>query len=137
LPEHNASFWLHLHVNNLKDIIIVISDRWFGPYERTLATSIGSFSNNLGSIFSILFPVLYFRNIEESQIPSRMENMNFVAAIVGSITLIFGLIFIKNKPKTPPSFSSQDVKLGFLKSIKMMASSGKNIMNLLSISVCN
>jgi hypothetical protein len=44
--------------------------------------------------------------------------MNLIMAILSTFTLLLSLIFVKDKPKTPPSFSSQEIKLEILESLK-------------------
>jgi hypothetical protein len=58
-----------------------------------------------------MFPVLYFHDVNESNkddIAHKIENMNLMTAILCSVAFIFCLIFVRNKPKTPPSYTSVD-----------------------------
>jgi hypothetical protein len=66
-----------------------------------------------------MFPAIYFQQKQQDGTSaSRIHNINFVAALIASSACLFSLLFLKNKPEHPPSFSSQDTKLDIVSSLK-------------------
>jgi hypothetical protein len=87
-----------------------------------------------------MFPVFYFHDVNENdkeEIANKIERMNLLSAILCTVALIMCLIFLRNKPKTPPSYTSIDLKLDIMDSLRCIFTSWKNAMDMISLCACN
>lgn len=83
-----------------------IADKWFSPYERAFATCILSFFQYIGMAFSYSFSSYYFDGIlDQVDINQRIQTMNLMIAILNTVALGLCLLFVQNRPPTPPSNS--------------------------------
>jgi hypothetical protein len=84
-----------------------ISDRWFPPNQRTIATCIGSFINQVGLNFGFIFATIFFMDVEIGEDNVRKQKqMNLFSATMNTVAFLICVGFIRDKPKTPPSYTS-------------------------------
>jgi hypothetical protein len=77
-----------------------LSAIWFAPSERTVATAIGSLSNNFGPTLAFLLALPVVNS-------SGMEWLLFSEAVVALFTFISIFFFFPSLPKTPPSAAAE------------------------------
>jgi len=105
-----------------------VSNVWFGPSQRTMATTIINVSLNLGNAFGAYLPQLFvtiYRTRAEIiyhhvKVMGELKNMGFWLAIVESFGLVLTVLFFKEKPPTPPSKGALAHKLHFWQSLKTL-----------------
>jgi len=98
----------------------IVPDRWFATSERFAVNTLSVFSNYVGWALGALVPCIIIQN-DVSNMP---KNVLFQAWI---ITIPFLLaVFIKEKPKVPPSYSAmvkQNDDKGFFEEMKILLKS--------------
>jgi len=101
--------------------ITQVSNTWFAPAERAIATTVANIAAPAALIFAYLIPTAFVKNQDvnphEAQVQIRNSLICQAAIIVGGG--IFVLIFFRSKPPTPPSASSvKTEKFEFRSSLK-------------------
>jgi hypothetical protein len=81
---------------------------WFGENERVIATTIGTAAQPLGVAIGYIFPS-FFVSARDSD-PEFVDEARHAVylsllwqAIIGTVFTLFGCIFFREKPATPPS----------------------------------
>ena len=87
-----------------------VGTTWFPASERALATSLGAVFLQVGNAIAFKLPTWYFKDPDDIQTDAdiaegrnAMKNYLWMYAIVGSVCLVLTVIFMRNKPKIPPS----------------------------------
>ena len=99
-----------------------VSQVWFGPNERTLATAIITGVFTLAMAIGTVLPA-FLMNITSTDIVSskqELQEMMYELAIAGTISFVPVLMFFKNEPPSPPSKAAAAEKLDFKRAIKSL-----------------
>eukprot|EP01095_Lingulamoeba_sp_RSL-Kostka_P005943 TRINITY_DN1811_c0_g1_i2.p1 TRINITY_DN1811_c0_g1~~TRINITY_DN1811_c0_g1_i2.p1 ORF type:complete len:367 (+),score=99.90 TRINITY_DN1811_c0_g1_i2:310-1410(+) len=80
----------------------LIAANWFPDKERALATTIASVANPVGVAVGFVMPPLLVGDND------RVELLLLVQGIIVAIMCVVVIIFVREKPPTPPSFSQID-----------------------------
>lgn len=85
-------------------------------------TSIASMSNSMGTAFGMIFPTFFVKEAHgDAQINADNRDgikLNLlIQAIAATLFLVFGFIFVQNKPPMPPSASASVKREPFFKSL--------------------
>eukprot|EP01080_Neovahlkampfia_damariscottae_P005321 gene5321-9131_t len=83
-----------------------LSSVWFPSNERTKATTIGALANQLGIGFGFILSPLIVKRKKEKIV--GMEALLIIQTVFSLLVLSSSIIFLKNKPKNPPSSSADD-----------------------------
>ncbi|EGR32020.1 major facilitator superfamily protein, putative [Ichthyophthirius multifiliis] len=104
-----------------------ISSNWFYPAQRAFITGILSFFSTVSGIIGLLIPGIYFSsyttNNDDPQYTKGKKltfDLLLFQAIIVSLFAIVNLIFYKDKPLTPPSYSSKVQREEFGDSLKFL-----------------
>lgn len=64
--------------------------------------------NYLGLNFGFMFSAVYIGEgtYTDEEIKKRLNTMNLIYAVIASIAALLCVLFIKNKPPSPPSMTS-------------------------------
>lgn len=89
----------------LNSVPAVLSTTWFPPKERAAATAIGFISQNVGSAFAFLLG-----NIVQDD--WDIWNLLYLEAIIAVATTVPVFIYFPERPPTPPSASSAELRTG-------------------------
>ena len=91
-----------------------LAGQWFGENERVIATTIATASQPLGVAIGYVFPEIFVTQADSELGDLNVSNARLHIyqsllwqAVVASVIWILCLIFIKEKPPTPPSASSE------------------------------
>lgn len=125
------------------DVIIVnkkVSSNWFYPSQRGSVTGILSFFSTVTGVVGLLLPGFYFSGYVASEDTSvNYQNgrdktfyLLLITAIMVSCTSLINLLFYKDKPATPPSFSAALEREDFRKSLSILISNRSYVL----ISLC-
>ena len=96
------------------DCPTLLSATWFGPNERAEANTLASVSNPIGiGIGSILPPLLV-------STCSDIFTMQWVLAVPASVSFLLVLLFLRERPPTPPSASAALPPLAFLSGMRAL-----------------
>mmetsp|Transcript_16052 Transcript_16052/g.15771 ORF Transcript_16052/g.15771 Transcript_16052/m.15771 type:complete len:199 (-) Transcript_16052:610-1206(-) len=82
---------------------------WFGDKERALATTLGSLAGPFGAVIGYLLPLPLISDSDtdpKSLGRSRMSRYILIQSIIITALTLPVLIFIRNRPPTPPSASA-------------------------------
>lgn len=77
-----------------------LSADWFGDKERDLATVISTQTNIFGQLLGSLLPPLIVSDAKSLQM------MGLVQAVIGGVVLLVSVLFLKDRPDSPPSAST-------------------------------
>jgi hypothetical protein len=78
-------------------------------------------------IFGYIFPAEYVTDNCRVQI----ANAQFICAVISSLVLVICVVYIKNKPKSPPGKKYMQVKRpSFKKSFQLIFCNGQNLFNI-------
>lgn len=102
---------------------------WFGEHERAIATSIGMLMGYVGVAVGFLQPTLMVPDSKDfKSTRDGIQNLLWFQAAFSSITLVLVVLFVKERPSSPPSLSQalrdkkQDkMNLSFFSSLKCLA----------------
>jgi MFS family permease len=78
-----------------------LSANWFGTSERSIATSIGAVASPCGTAIGFLIPLTF---VSETSGREDVFKASLLLALVFTGTILFALIFFKEKPPTPPRY---------------------------------
>lgn len=70
------------------------------------------------------------------QIERQEDQVNLVSGYMSTMAFVLCLLFVSDKPKTPPSISSQIEKESITSSLKKIFRKKKNFLDLLALSIC-
>jgi len=99
----------------------LVPDRWFGTSERFAVNTISVFSNYVGWALGTLIPCIIIQN----NVENMPKNLFFQACII-TVPFILSVIFIKENPKVPPSYSAlvkKNDEKGFFEEMKILLKS--------------
>ncbi|EGR33456.1 major facilitator superfamily protein, putative [Ichthyophthirius multifiliis] len=104
------------------------SCNWFYPSQRAAVTSLLSFFSTVSGIIGLLIPGIFFSKYDASKDNQETfqegKNLTFnlllVQAIVVSVFAVLNIIFYRDKPLTPPSYSANVQREDFQKSLKLL-----------------
>lgn len=108
---------------------VAISERWFAQDERLLATSIAFFSNMGGLSFGYLSSALMVGDD-----PRLISHYLFVMAILLTVPVLLCALFMKNRPRSPPNFSSSAEHLNMIDSILEIFLKPRNLLDTIALS---
>ncbi|CAD8118022.1 unnamed protein product [Paramecium sonneborni] len=92
---------------------VYLSEIWFTAYDRTLATCLGSYATLAGIMASYTYSSFQFWDLIDQEIINiKIEEMNFIIAILNTICVPFCFIFIRN---TNQIARNVEENLGFFK----------------------
>ncbi|XP_050309851.1 uncharacterized MFS-type transporter C09D4.1 isoform X2 [Anthonomus grandis grandis] len=94
---------------------------WFGPDQVSSACSIGVFGNQIGIALGFVIPPMIVTGGDPDEITKQLYILFIGVAVLTSIILVLVLIFFKNGPPTPPSYSAQQEEkdeVSFMQSLK-------------------
>lgn len=97
----------------LRNPVTKLASNWFGDKERSMATAVGIVSGPLGLFVSMIMIVIMFDD-KDKESPfyggnsvdvstSRFNNFITINSIMTIAMVIPALIFIRDKPPSPPS----------------------------------
>jgi len=136
LSESDFTLLCHLGalLNGIPSIVVTsappaVSAAWFPPSERVTATSISQMLNNLGTGLSFLLANMIVKDPDDSKVESSKnvsreareelrEEINtylIVLCIPALVLLLCSLLYFPNTPPKPPSRSSRQERLDFMK----------------------
>jgi len=84
----------------------MIAQRWFPVEERTIAVTIGTYSNYVGWAVGLLLPALMMNRTNDATIGNSMNTIFLTEAIILCLPLIPGFFIIRDNPEHPPSVSA-------------------------------
>lgn len=90
-----------------------LSSNWFPPSERTTATGIGVISILIGTALGLFITPLLVETF-------NFQTMLLTYGILSLVACVIYLIFVKNKPPTPPSEVITDEKVMMLDGLKKL-----------------
>ena len=110
----NLYFWYFGHIvcqlsgAFLKNPVTKLASNWFGDKERAFATSVGIVSQPLGLFISQIMIINIFQTddklpINRDRAEGRWKLYISIQAILSCAFVIPSLLFIRNKPRSPPS----------------------------------
>lgn len=120
-----------------------VPSNWFGTDERGLATSIAHISWPIGSLISVVFPVLFINDTPNHLKHPEKDRNDFITflsvnAIVVTIMVLPSILGLaKNRPKTPPSATAGKIRKHFkCKDVKKLLKN-KNYLLLAVVYICH
>eukprot|EP00042_Codosiga_hollandica_P028105 m.145532 g.145532 ORF g.145532 m.145532 type:complete len:479 (-) comp52679_c0_seq2:90-1526(-) len=108
-------------INSLVQVIIVSCPTlfvalWFGESERVLANMIASVCGSIGLVVVSMTAPLIVPQSDPSSIPTLL----WILAIPSVLGLVLVVLFVKDKPPTPPSPSANEETDAFLPGVKKL-----------------
>ncbi len=102
--------------------ITAVAARWFPLHERATATGLASLAVYLGILFvMVVTPHLLARHVVAGIETYNIKHILIIYAIISLISAIAVLIFMKEKPPTPPGVYGKDENLSdFINGLKKM-----------------
>ena len=106
-----------------------LATNWFGEKERALATAIGVLANPAGNILGLAFgPIFvdvkkcpttaadFYSCVSENEpyLKASIEHYLIIQAIISTVLNIGTIVFMREKPDTPPSIAAASKKDGKL-----------------------
>lgn len=115
----NLWFWYFGHIvclasgAFLKNPVTKLATNWFGDKERGFATSIGQVSSPIGLLISQVMIMMMFENDDKHpsnriRAEERWNNYIWLQALMSIAFVMPALLFIRNKPDSPPSFALRE-----------------------------
>jgi hypothetical protein len=101
---------------------VYIAEVWFAVDERATATALAFFCNCLGLSFGFLSS----NYLIGMSVLTFSQYLIMMASISTGAIIFCGFVF-KNKPKTPPSVSSESKKTPIMESLKALLFEKKNL----------
>ncbi|HUT79569.1 MAG TPA: MFS transporter [Candidatus Bathyarchaeia archaeon] len=94
-----------------------VAASWFPEKEKTLASGLGTMSMLLGVIIAFLIPPLL---VEKIGIDAGISWITWSFGIASLVAMVLYLIFVRNKPPTPPNAYADKTRTLALKGTKSM-----------------
>lgn len=82
-------------------LLVLVSQNWFAPRQRALATTIASLGNPMGIGLGFVLPPMLTHNDA-----NNITKMHIVFAAIAGAMLLWVLVFVRERPPTPPSESA-------------------------------
>lgn len=102
----------------------LVSNTWFNESSRTIATSLASMSNSMGTAFGVIFPTFFVTNgTSDKDLSDNRHGIRLnliIQAIAATAIALFSIFFVQNKPPKPPSASASAKREPFLASLKAL-----------------
>jgi MFS family permease len=110
-----------------------LANTWFGAQERTLAITVLLVTLNIGTLLGSYLPQ-YFVNINADNITilDQVAHMLLVFALIGTLFFVLVVLFMREKPLTPPSKAAAAPKHNFLDSLKTLVKDRNPMMVIIS-----
>jgi len=113
-----------------------ISNVWFGAKERTISTPTIVTSFYIAASLGTIIPQHFIDiHADPKTVRHQLHELLYLSAIVGIVSCVFVIIFMKSKPKTPPSPAAAAPKYNYKKSLKTLLKDKNTLLLLASTSI--
>ncbi|MFX1451626.1 MAG: MFS transporter [Promethearchaeota archaeon] len=105
-----------------------LSANWFAPSERTTATGLSLMAVLLGTALGLFLTPFIVGELNLIELLNNFPNFQNMLNVYGILSLTIGIIyiiFIKNKPPTPPSSDIETEKVLMIDGLKKLFSNSK------------
>ncbi|KAL4477768.1 hypothetical protein ABPG72_018942 [Tetrahymena utriculariae] len=121
-----------------------ISSNWFYPSSRAAVTGFLSFFSTVTGVVGLVIPGIYFAGYKAADDTSENYqhgkdltfNLLLISAVIVSSTSVLNLLFYKDKPATPPSFSANVDREDFKTALQILIKKRTYVLITICFSFC-